>query len=75
MKMISMTELKSNVGILDIALKEDVILTKYGKPYLQITKPVKQSAKGILSHLADKSKIELEKGAWEREVISNYETN
>lgn len=75
MKRISMTELKSNVAILDIALEEDIILTKYGRPYLLVTKPVKQSAKGMLSHLADECKLKQEKGAWEREVLSRHEVN
>ncbi len=39
------------------------------------SKSKKKSAFGCLSEYADVSKIPLEKGAWEREVVKKYATN
>ena len=74
MKTMTMTEVKTNIGLLDIAREEDIILTKYGKPYLQVSKPKRVStiAKfcGISKELTSNFKDELERGLKEK-----YESN
>ena len=69
-----MTEVKKNIGLLEIAWDEDIILTKYGKPYLQISKPKRMSSiakfSGTSKEVTSDFKDELGRGLKEK-----YENN
>ena len=74
MRTMTMTEVKTNIGLLDSAREEDIILTKYGKPYLQVSKPKRVSSiakfSGASKEVTSDLKDELERGLKEK-----YENN
>ena len=74
MKTMTMTEVKTNIGLLELAREEEIILTKYGKPYLQVSKPKRISSiakfSGTSKELTPDFKVELERG-----LKAKYENN
>jgi len=74
MRTMTMTEVKTNIGLLESAREDDIILTKYGKPYLLVSRPKRVSSIAKFSGASAKRTADF-KGELERGLKDKYENN